>query len=730
MAMTFRLTTIASAMAQALALIAVTGCGGGNSESAGSTTTALEQGAATDSAAAKAQSDIGNSSSGSRAQALAATGSGSALQIDLISATGGLSMPFTVGQALRQGDVASGSVLVSGASELQFVVKNRWPDGSAKFAILSGRTDLTANTWKSIGLSVASATPAAPALSTADLAATGLTASVQFGSFGTVNWNAGDWGAPVQTWVSGPLMSSFTYRKPIGSDPHLVAWLEVRAYKGGRVEVLPWIENGYLQVAGPTAKIGTASFSVGGTQRFSQSLSLLNHQRAVLASGSTLTHWYGGSDPQITPRHSAAYLMASKLVPNYRGTTGVSSPIFARLASSYTPLGQANFQTDMGATGYDPSIGLLPEWDVAYLTTAGDPRAFRAVLINGYAAGRYGIHYRDETTNRPFKFSTYPTLVMGDGAGVAAIGSSTANRYTPADSGASPPTYDSPHHPSMGYMAYLLSGWNYYLEESQFVATTNFLKNGDGPRLASKGIMETAVGANATRGAAWAIRSLAQAATITPDGDALRSEFVSSLNENINYYHGRYVAIANNPLGLIEPYQHYTSTDPWSAAIWMDDFFTASFGYLKELAAYDPTAQAKLDAFLAWKYQAIVGRLGTSGIDQLSYRYAAQYNINVAPSNSANWANGSGPWYPSWGAVARSMAMPTSGNLGEPLESGYPDVATGYWGNLMPAISYAVDQGAPGASQAWTRITSASNFPTQALDYNDNPVWGVTPRSR
>jgi hypothetical protein len=222
--------------------------------------------------------------------------------------------------------VPQGSVLVADSGSMQFVVKNRWPDGSAKFAILSGRTDLTANAWKSIGLSVASAPAPAPALSTADLAATWLTASVQFGSFGTANWNAGDWAAPVQTWTSGPLMSSFTYRKPIGSDAHLVAWLEVRAYKGGRVEVLPWIENGYLQVAGPTSKVGTASVSIGGTQRFSQSLSLLNHQRAVLASGSTLTHWYGGSDPQVTPRHSAAYLMA----PSWCRTTAAALPRAAR----------------------------------------------------------------------------------------------------------------------------------------------------------------------------------------------------------------------------------------------------------------------------------------------------------------------------------------------------------------------------------------------------------------
>ena len=99
-------------------------------------------------------------------------------------------------------------------------------------------------------------------------------------------------------------------------------------------------------------------------------------------------------------------------------------------------------------------------------------------------------------------------------------------------------------------------------------------------------------------------------------------------------------------------------------------------------------------------------------------------------TNSANWSTGAGPWYSSWGAVARAMGLATSGNIGEPLESGDPELATGYWSNLMPAISYAVDQGAAGALDAWNRIASASNFPTQIDQYNDNPVWGVKPRTQ
>ena len=636
-------------------------------------------------------------------------------------------MPFTIGQALREGHVPSGSSILADVPNVQAVIKSRWPDGSAKFAVLSGQVDLAANVWRSIGLS-AGASPAATApVSLTELKATGASASVQFGSFGTASWSAGDWDTPTQNWVSGPQMSSWIYRKPIGGDPHLTASLEVRAYKGGRVEVLPWIENGFLRVASPTSKTGTATFTLNGTQRFAQALALLNHQRAVLASSTTLTHWTGG-DPQITPRHNTAYLMSSKLVPNYRGVTSASSPLFGSLPSGYTPLAQASFPDSMGSAGYDPSIGLLPEWDVAYLTTGGDPRAFRGVLINGYAAGRYGIHYRDETTGRPLAFSSYPNLVMGEGSGVIGIGASTTNSYTPTATGGSPPAYNNTHHPSMGYMAYLLSGWNYYLEETQLLATANFLKQNDSTRKTTQGVLETTTGANTTRGAAWAIRTLAQAAAITPDSDPLRAQFVASIDANIAYYHGRYIATPNNPLGLVEPYSNYNTGDPWTSSIWMDDFFTAAFGYLKELQV--TSQQTKLDDFLAWKYRSVVGRLGGSGADQFSYRYGAQYTVNYAPSATANWSSGAGPWYATWGAVARAMAIPTTGNFGEPLESGYPTEPTGYWGNLMPALSYAVDHGAVGAADAWTRVTTASNFPTQAAGYNNQPVWGVKPRSR
>ncbi len=660
------------------------------------------------------------------------------MSFELTSSVAGTNLPFTVGQAFRQGDVPSGSGVVGNLSTLQVVAKNVWPDGSLKFAIVSGRATLVANVPSLISLNVGNPGTNTD-LTTTNLRATNVTASISAGTFGSATWSGADFDAPFISWVSGPQMSSWIYRKPIGSDPHLVGWLEVRLYAGGAVEVLPWVENGYLLVANPTDKNATYIFTLGGAQRFSQSIDLLNHQRMVLASASTLSHWLG-SDPQIVPQHDVAYLQATRLVPTYAGATSSSSSLWSRVSQSYSPLAQADYPTSMGATGYHGSIGPLPEWDVAFLTSQADPRAYRGVIVNAYSAGRYGIHFRDETTNRPPRFSSYPNLVLGGNTGVTDIGASQAGSYTPAATGATPPTWKTSHHPSVGYMAYLLTGRFYFMEETEFSATIGFLKNNDGgpyaSRQGSKGILRSDAGANTTRGAAWSLRTLIQAATTTPDSDPLHAQYVTSFEENVNFYHGLFIATANNnPQGVCAPYSDYTTSPPYMHSIWMEDFLTFAFGYGKDLVALSSTGASKLNAFLAWKFQSVVGRFGGGGSSEFCYRDAAQYTMAVSPVDGTNF-DGTDPassWYATWGDIyVATLGHANDCNAGGNLRgtSGADPVSfDGYWGNLRPALSYAVDQGAAGAAAAYARLTGASNYATGAATLNDLPVWGVRPRT-
>jgi len=702
----------------ALGGVATTGCGGGGAGSAAATQVS-------NSAPQNDQLAAAPVLSSTLTPSPAPTGS---VVFTLSSPANIAQAPFCLGYAFRKGHFPAGQALVSNIANLQVTPKNLWPDGSLKFAVVAGNVDLAANT--PLMASLSAGTPAAAtALTTSMLKATGITAEVGCGTFGSATWAGADWDAPFQAWVSGPHMSSWVYRKPVDTDAHLVAWLEVRLFANGAVEVLPWIENGYLLVPGPTNKAATYTFALGGTQRFSAAIDLPNHCRTPLVSGTTLSHWLG-ADPQVSIKHDTAYLQATALVPSYRAAVPDNAPVLNAIATTYTPMQQGNHSPGMGNTGYHPAIGLLPEWDVLYLTSAS-PKAYAGMVFNAYSAGRYGIHFRDEATQRPIRFTSYPNLVTGSGSGISSNGASSTNSYTPAAAGTSPATWDSAHHPSLGFTAYLVTGRWYFMEEVQFVATLNYLKNTDTARSGSKGIFLSNAGANTTRGAAWAVRSLAQAACATPDDDtALRAEFINSLQANVDWNHAHYVAQPNNPFGWVAPYSDYTGVGDgvYYEAAWMQDFYTAAFGYAKALELPLPAASnQKLTEFFAWKAQSIIGRLGGTAATDYLYADAAQYTIAVAPTDKPDFVNGTGPWHANWGAIyADTLKTPNPGTASG-LRGAYFPEATSYWGNLQPAIAYAVQHQVVGAVAAYQRMQTAPNWQQLVNGFNGSPVWGVRP---
>lgn len=357
----------------------------------------------------------------------------------------------------------------------------------------------------------------------------------------------------------------------------------------------------------------------------------------------------------------------------------------------------------------------------------------------------------------------------------------------------------------MGYMAALITGRWYHVETSQFVATANFLKNGDSPRIAGTGVFQSSTGSNTTRGVGWAIRSLAQAAAITPDADPLAAEFRASMAANAAWYHSRYVAQPNNPQGFIQPYSDYTApgffnisagstattlifpsgyvflTDgyyngyelvvggqvrtitgyvgatrtatvatPFTVATagaaaelrtdnvyfdagWMQDFVTAAFGYAKamdlNISAADRT---KLTDFFAWKAKSVVGRFGGTTATDYLYRDAALYTVAVAPSNTADWVTGTGPWYANWGALYDAtfthQASPGARAEGGLRGGNFPE-SSSYWGNLQPALAYAVQHGVSGAQAALDRMMGSSNWSAFSAGFIAAPEWSVRARN-
>ncbi len=647
--------------------------------------------------------------------------------------------PVALGFSFRQGDVPAGSSVSASSGQLQVTPRNYWPDGSLKFAQLVW---VGAVGPASSFITLAPGSSAAgTALSLADLQATGVSASIDCGGFGSVSWSGSDWATPFafetgqSAWVSGPLMSSWIYRKKVGSDPHLVAWLEVRLYAGGIVEVLPWLENGYLNVAAPVSKSLIATVTLSGTPHFIGTLNLPHHCRTPLLAGTDLSHWVT-VNPQVTVQHDAAYLMATELVPTYRASVAANAGIVTALPTTFAPLQQGSFNYDndgMTSSGYQEPIGLLPQHDVLYLTCPGV--AYAAVVRNGYSAGRYAIHYRDETTNRPLRFSSYPNLGIPDNSGFHDNGASGS--FTPAPSGTLPPGWDCAHSPSVGFMAYLVTGRWYFLEELQFAATANHLGKGSVPALrdGAKGLVKPEVGAWQTRAAAWQWRTLAQAAALTPDVDAtLRGEFLTVMQYNIDNLYNTYVAQPNNPFGFIQSAATYGAGTAVLPA-WQQDFFTAATGYA--LAMQIPVSAAyrgKLASFFAWTARSVVGRLGDAS--GFWYINGDPYVLRISNAVLPDYHGGTGPWLSSWSQVYATLPADLAGASSPSNWIGNTDgtlcgeIMPGeraMWGNLQPAIAYAVRFGVSGAVLAYQRMTGASNWGAYLAASNVAPVWSVAP---
>jgi hypothetical protein len=652
-----------------------------------------------------------------------------AMQFTLLSTKTQSKAPYCLGYAFRRGDIPAGSSVGASISGLQVISRTTWPDGSLKFAQLAGVVDVTAGSMLVVRLHRINAPAAGTPLGIADLKKTGVTAEFGAGTLGTASFGATDWDAPFQTWASGPQMSSWIFRKPVGSDAHLVAWLEVRLFAGGAVEVLPWIENGYLQVAGPTNKSATYTFKLGSTERFSAAIDLPHHCRTPLIKGAALSYWLA-DDPGITPRHDVAYLQATELVPTYGARLAADSGVALGLVTSFTPLAAANLIYDgdaMPSTGYQDPIGLLPQHDVAYLT-CDTTASYGAVIRNGYAAGRYPLHYRDEKTQRVLRFVDYPNLTLHNDSRVSDIGSSTKSAYTPKPGGTMSVKWDCGHSPSVGYLAYLLTGRWYFMEQVQFAATLDFLSKGDHPVLRDgiKNLVKPCFGAWQTRSCAWQWRTLVQALTVTPDSDTLlRKEFLASVEANINYFHAVYVAQPNNPFGWIQPGESY---DYGFGAPWQQDFVNAAFGYSACLGLpVSATVATKLDAFFRWKARSSIMRLGPK--DGFWYVNATPYTIGISPSGGPDYEGGKGPWHASDAVVyATSYAIrPDWFGATEGLLAPDKGEERAYRGNLMTAMAYALRHGVPGAAAAYQRLLQAKNFYKTRQGFDNWPVWSVVP---
>ncbi len=616
-------------------------------------------------------------------------------------------VPVTFGQIFKQGDVPAGTGIAARLTDgtilpLQVDRKATHDDGSLRHAILTTKLDIAGTASKVVILSQYSDSAAGSSFSLSDLLNRGFDATVNLDLDGVrYRASAADFLAnrSPKRWLSGALVSEWIVGGPLtradngNAHPHLAAYFHVRAYSLDRVRVDVVIENNWTFELNPTAFTYNVSINVGSSSYSVNNLTQHHHTRwhRVL--------WWG-TDPALLVTHDGEYLQASKAVPNYQKGLSPSENYLNSMTQSVDPMDNADLRTYFPDVGYGSQIGPLPQWDATYVVS-GDRRALRSVLANASAGGAYSVHYRDKSTGYPVSLETYPRLSLNG----------WRDEVPPESDVRNPLREDGAHQPSIGFLAYLTTGDYFYLEEIQFWANRNMLFNNPNGRQDEKGIF---TGEN--RNQVWSIRSLAQAAYITPDDHPMKQYFIDRVINNITDRTNKWANPSANNLGGIQDFD-WARRGQYSP--WQNDWFVWVFGYLVELGFDEATTMRD------WLSQWPTGRMGQAD-DEFCFLYAATYNYKqggIGYSDETGYPNS---YYPNFRVLyeknfpdAASQPCDPNGEM-----TGHPNKPTSYYSNMQPGLAIAVDAGVADYSVHWARFVGGTK-----PDYNDNPIWAVVPRS-
>lgn len=212
--------------------------------------------------------------------------------------------------------------------------------------------------------------------------------------------------------------------------------------------------------------------------------------------------WFGRWRWQSSPRRISQEIPSLRgrgLIPPYAHRSDKNFPRTRAPGAPqrYRLMELAGIEPKMGSTGERADIGLVTEHQARFLCTeAGD--ALATLRAQAEAAGTLPWHMRDERSGGPVDLDRHDKMSWYGDPNVG------HPHVRLAQTGIE---IDSAHQPALAYVPYLLTGDPYHLEDLQFAANYN---RGSLPPAYRLSVPQP-------RAFAWSLRTLAQAAKVTPD---------------------------------------------------------------------------------------------------------------------------------------------------------------------------------------------------------------------
>lgn len=284
-----------------------------------------------------------------------------------------------------------------------------------------------------------------------------------------------------------------------------------------------------------------------------------------------------------------------------------------------TPNAVGTVPAYMATTGANPNIGIVPA-HAARALASGDRRAVLNTLAEADAFFTWPVHYRDEKTGRAPVYADHPYASVTSSDRGDMVANSRQGAFQP----------DTAHQPHPLFVAYLLTGEPYYLDEMLLWDAWNYLFGTDSGRLGALSLIRTDSGYQ-PRAAAWVLVARGQLLSVLPKDHPSYPSIVASLEANARIYRERFVdgtfdeskliyspyrtGGAKNALGLFASDTTYGVSPDGSVMMagWMNAFMVQMWAYLVTLdLPLGAEAKADLDAVMRFGFR-FEKRLGRDG---------------------------------------------------------------------------------------------------------------------
>jgi hypothetical protein len=467
--------------------------------------------------------------------------------------------PVQLGRPFVQGEIANyPQAIVNGTSvTTQADVKQRWPDGSVKHAVIAFLIPtLNANSSAIVTFQNQSSGNNAP-LSQAQM----LNPSYNFGAQMQLT-NGGTIVADARTmlsngsytlWTSGSvaqtiIIADHSQGQSCNSHPCSQYDIGFDANKSFRpifhATFWPALNKVTVRFIGENAQsqaLQDQTYSLALTTGNVPSTQVYN-KGSFTQSGATRwtkLFWVGGAPPAIAINHNLAYLTSTLLLPNFNTTvtTAASCNTWNQVGKDIGNTGMwTKYMPDAGSR---PDIGIYEDWVINWLYS-GSLCAHDAAFGNADLAASWPVHVREGQFGKTILRSDAAGSSTGLGHVISISGRPTVNLFgnfssTPADqvNPVGPLTnqgwiYDTAHVPEPSSPAYLLSGDYWYLEELWFWSSFDVAADAvigayhRGPT-GSEGILNH----GQVRAETWELRNRINAASLSPDGTPEQTYFTT-----------------------------------------------------------------------------------------------------------------------------------------------------------------------------------------------------------